>query len=284
MVANAAAFAFVSELAGELNKGEMQLPSFPDVALRVRQVLEDENCSLDKIARVVGSEPALAANLIKMANSALMRRGTVEIRDLPTAINRLGRDNVRNAAMSLAVKNMLSGDLSADMRKQLDRLWKHSVRVAAVAYAIAKQMTKLNPDEALLAGLLHDIGKLYILTRAANHPELFADQEMLDDIMRDWHPAIGKAIIQSWGLSEELALAAETHEDVERMSYAPPDLGDLVLIANLLSHLNTGEGPQVEDWSTIPACERLNIRPETSIELIKDSNEEIRALSQALGS
>ncbi len=283
MVANAEAFAFVSELAGELNKGELDLPSFPDVALRVRNALEDEDCTVDTIARVVGSEPALAANLIKMSNSALMRRGDIEVKDLRTAINRLGRDNVRNASMSLAVQNMLSGDLSSRMKKQLDDLWKHSVRVAAVAYAVTKELTDLNPDEALLAGLLHDIGKLYILTRAEKHPELFENDEVLEDIMRDWHPAIGKAIIESWGLSEDLALAAETHEDVERTSYAPPDMGDLVLIANLLSHLNTGEGPQVEDWSTIPACERLGINPESSIELIKNSNEEIRALSQALG-
>ncbi len=158
MVANAEAFAFVSELAGELNKGELDLPSFPDVALRVRSALEDEDCSVDMIARVIGSEPALAANLIKMANSALMRRGDIEVRDLPTAINRLGRDNVRNASMSLAVKNMLSGNLSGRMKKHLDDLWKHSVRVAAVAYAVTKELTDLNPDEALLAGLLHDIG------------------------------------------------------------------------------------------------------------------------------
>ncbi len=170
---------FISQLADELNSRRLVLPSFPDVALRVRQALEAEHCTADTLARVVHSEPALAARLLKVANSALLNRGGPPVTDLRTAIARLGFDMVRNAATAVAVEQLLLGREHQDIRAELERLWRHSVAVSALAYVLAGQCRGVNRDEALLAGLMHDIGRLYVHARARDFPALAAQPDDL---------------------------------------------------------------------------------------------------------
>src|SRR3954447_23987501 len=87
------AFAFVTELAQEVSSGKVELPSFPDIAVRVRKVLADEQVSNEQIARVVGSDPGLAARVFTLANSAALNRGGKNVSDLKTALNRIGHNN-----------------------------------------------------------------------------------------------------------------------------------------------------------------------------------------------
>src|SRR5579859_300595 len=164
------AFAFVQALASELSRGKVDLPSFPDIALRVRQVLSDENVTQDQVARVVGSEPALAARLMQIANSAALNFTGKPINELRTAINRMGHNMVRSAAIAFAMTQLKKADSLKGLEKPLDELWMNSAAVAAMSHAVAKRYSKVNPDTGMLAGLLHGIGKLYILTRSSNHP------------------------------------------------------------------------------------------------------------------
>src|SRR5476651_1787196 len=97
------AFEFVRSLAGELSAGKVDLPSFPEIAIRVRRVLSDPKSSSDQVVRVVGSEPALAARLMRIANSASLNRSGRPVGDLRTAINRIGYNMVRSAAISFSV-------------------------------------------------------------------------------------------------------------------------------------------------------------------------------------
>ena len=88
----------------------------------------------------------------------------------------------------------------------------------------------------MLAGLLHDIGKFYILTKSKQYPDLFHNAQILNEIMQDWHTAVGRGILEAWQFSEEIATAADEHETLERMHFGPADLTDVVLVANLFSH------------------------------------------------
>src|ERR1700689_1789427 len=81
------AFAFIQSLASELSAGKVDLPSFPEIAVRVRRILSDPNSSVDQVVRVVGSEPSLAARLLRIANSATLNRGGSAVTDLRAAIN-----------------------------------------------------------------------------------------------------------------------------------------------------------------------------------------------------
>src|SRR5271165_3202155 len=164
------AFDFVRTLAAELSGGNVDLPSFPEIAVRIRRVLSDPNSSIEQVVRVVGSEPALAARLLRMANSASLNRSGRPVTDLRTAINRIGYNMVRSASISFAMAQIRNSSRLKGLEDQLQQLWKQSTLVAAFAFVLARNGAGINPDEAMLTGMMHAIGKLYVLTRAAAHP------------------------------------------------------------------------------------------------------------------
>ena len=281
---NAIAFQFVKDLAAELSTGKVDLPSFPDVAVRVRRVLADEKTTVDQVVRVIGSEPALAARLLKMANSAALNRSGKSLTDLRTAINRMGYNMVRSAAITFAMAQIrLAGNLKR-IEPHLETLWRHSTHVAATSYTIARKFTTINPDEALLTGLLHSIGKLYILTRAEGHAELFADQGAIEQIMRDWHASIGKAILENWDFAEEVANAVAEHEDITREHSGPTDLTDIVTVGNMMAAFADNPDNIELNMQGIRAFEKMQIDGAKCLDVMRESQDEINALRQALGS
>ena len=208
-----AAFAFIQELAAGLSRKEIELPSFPDVAIRVRRVLADEDVSAKDVVRVVGSEPALAARIMQMANSAALGHVGKPIADLRAAITRIGFNLVRSAAISFAMGQVRRAENLKSLGGSLQSHWEHSSLVAAFSHVVARRLTKVNADTALLAGLLHGVGKLYILTQAVRHPALFNDQAAYFEVERDWHVSIAKALLETWQIPEDIVSAIEGHED-----------------------------------------------------------------------
>ena len=144
---------------------------------------------------------------MRLANSAALNRSGRPVADLRTAINRLGYNMVRSAAIAFAMAQIRNANRLVGLEHYLNDLWQASTRVAAFAYVLARTCSRVNPDEAMLGGMMHGIGKLYVVTRAVSHPELFSDKPMLDRIVNDWHAAIGKAILENWDFSEEMAEA-----------------------------------------------------------------------------
>ena len=280
---DAEAFAFVQALASELSKGKVDLPSFPDIALRVRKVLADEEVSQEQVVRVVGSEPALAARLMQIANSAALNFTGKPIQDLRTAINRMGHNMVRSAAIAFAMSQLKKVDSLKGLEKPLDDLWKSSAAVAAMSHAVAKRYSKVNPDTGMLAGLLHGIGKLYILTRSSKHPALFADQATYNQIVRDWHSPVAKALLENWDMAEEIVNAVSDYEDMERAHSGPVDLTDVLTVGNLLAAFKEHPESLEINMHDVAACKRMQIDRASYEKLIDESETEIDALRQALG-
>jgi HD-like signal output (HDOD) protein len=280
---DAQAFAFVQSLAAELSKGKVELPSFPDIALRVRKALSDENVSQDMVVRVVGSEPALAARLMQIGNSAALNYSGKPITDLRSAISRMGFNMVRSAAIAFAMSQLKKQDALKGLEKPLEDLWKRSAAVAAMSHAVARRYSKVNADMALLAGLLHGIGQLYILTRSAQHPGLFANQAAYSAIVRDWHSAIAKALLENWEMAEEVIEAVSSFEDLEREHAGPVDLTDVVTVGNLLAAFKDHPETIELNMHDVAACKRMNIDRASYEQLIDESEHEIETLRQALG-
>jgi HD-like signal output (HDOD) protein len=265
-----AALLFLEYLTDEINRGELNLPSFPDNIIKVRQALADENCGAEKVARMISSDQGLTARLLQMSNSALISRGVRRVTDLRTAILRLGFNMVRNAAMSAAIHQMFQSRKAAAMRREVREICAEGADVGSLSFILARVTGGFNADEAMLAGLLHNVGKLYICMRACDQPEVLADREMLRHMLGEWHGAIGRIIIESWGFSNEQAAAAEEHLDHSR---APeqPDLVDIVQAACLLrealrqNRLGRGderaEEPDSETSDTLDAFDALLTRP-----------------------
>jgi len=275
-------FEFVANLCEELNNSTLDLPAFPDVALRIRKVLRDPEITADQVVRVVGSDPVFSARLLRVANSALMNAAGVQINDLRIATMRLGFNMAYNIAVSVAVEQVMKSSKVNKLHPYLKELWKHSVRVAAYSYVIADRQTDINPDEAMLAGMLHDIGKFYILNKSGKYPELFNQPETLDMIMQDWHTAVGRSILDAWKFSEEIAVAADEHESLERMHFGTADLTDVVMVANLFAHQQQPAQIPDIDWEAIPAIKQLKLTAETALEIIKESRQEMQSIIQAL--
>ena len=281
-VMNTAAFNFVQELADDLAADELNIPSLPDVVIRIRNALLDEESSVDQIVRLIGSDPVLAARVLKTASSALFYCGTEPIRDLKTAVNRMGYDMVLNVSLAMAVEQFAHGNMLNAAKPYLEKVWRHSVHVAAIAHILARREASINADEAFLAGLLHAIGKLYILKRAQEHQDLFEYGRALEAIMAAWHTQVGRALIERWEFSEELADAVGDHESCDLDSPHPATLTDVVSIANLLANgLETDPDGEnlLDDTRT---SRRLKLDQSTCAEVIRNSQEEIRALHQAL--
>jgi putative nucleotidyltransferase with HDIG domain len=277
---NASAFAFVSELAAEVSDGKVELPSFPDVAVRVRKVLADEHVSNEQIARVVGSEAGLAARVFTLANSAALNRSGRAVSDLKTALNRIGHNNVRTAAVSFAIAQLRKASELKHISKELEALWQEATTVAALAYAVASR-AGVNADESMLAGLLHNVGKIYILARAHKHP-FFKEPEMLQQLLRDWHANVGKAIVENWGFPEHIAEAIGEHENIERIN-DERDVTDVLTVAVMMAGFFGHEADLELNMQGVKSFWRLGLDNQKCVHVMRDCAEEISALRTALG-
>ncbi len=280
--ATSAAFTFVAELAQEVSSGRVELPSFPDVAVRVRKVLADENVSNDQIARVVGSEAGLAARVFTLANSAALNRSGKSVMELKSAVNRIGHNNVRTAAVSFAIAQLRRAGELRHMSKELEQLWKEATLVAALSYTLASRQTDVNADESMLAGLLHNVGKIYILARANRHPGLFQDAAALGQVLRDWHANIGKAIVENWGFPSHIADAVGEHENIDRRN-GEPDVTDVLTVAVMMSGFMNHEADLELNMQGVKAFWRLGLDNTKCVQVMRDCSEEIAALRSALG-
>lgn len=280
---NPEVFAFVQALAAELSNGKVELPSFPDIALRVRQVLADDEVSHEKVVRVVGSEPMLAARLLQVANSAAINFSGRAITELRSAIARLGFNMVRSAAIAFAMSQLKKSDKLKGLEQPLDDLWRTSASVAAMSYVVAKRFSRVNPDTAMLAGLLHGIGRLYILTRVTSYPSLLADQATYTAIVRDWHAPIAKALLENWDMADEIVMAVSDYEDLERKNPGAPDLTDVLTVGHLLTAFKDHPETLELNMHDVAACRRLDIDTASYEKLIEESEHEIDALRDALG-
>jgi len=277
-------FSLVQQLAKDLSGGDLELASFPDIALRIRKALNDEMCTTDQIVQILGAEPVLAAKILAISNSAALRPSADPITDLPMAVNRIGRSMVRNTAMSFAIVQTKKGYSLKEAKACLDKLWDECAHVAALCYVLTKKYTPLNPDEALLVGLMHGVGKLYILGRAEEHPGLFVDEEELVSIMNEWHAGIGSAIIEKWGFADYVASAVANYKDLERDSgETVADYTDILTIACLLSEFVRSDTDMEVQLDNIPASKHLKLTSADIMPTLQASNDQIKSLRHALG-
>jgi HD-like signal output (HDOD) protein len=280
---NDIAFTFVQALASELSGGKVELPGFPHIVMRVQRVLGDASADASRIVRVIGSEPVLATQLVRMANSVALNPAGARVTDLKAAVARVGLDTVRSATIAFAIAQLREAPALRGLEKQLGVLWRHGVQVAALSHAVAKRLTKVSPDTAMLAGLLQGIGRLYILTRASRHRSLFADPLAYQTIEHDWHLSIAAALLENWGIADEIVQAVHDSENFEREVRGAPALADVLVVATLLADLQ-GE-PEVLKAQTLCAkpLQRMRLDFEACQAFLAESAQEIAALRDALG-
>ena len=271
---------FLDKLLEDLENDKLVLPTLPEVALKVRDTLEDEDSSLIDVAKIINSDAALAARMIQVSNSPLLRAAN-PIETVEAAVTRMGSNMIRNLVTSMVMEQMFQA--TSDVTdKRLRKIWEHSTEVAAICHALSSQFTKLQPDQAMLAGLVHDIGALPILSRAEDYPDLLDDEETLDRIINTAHTTIGAEILRKWNFPEELISVAEDHEDLQRDSKNGPDYVDVTIVANLQSVIDSNHRHTEVDWSTVPAFAKLGLQADVSVVDMDETNANIEAARAAL--
>ncbi len=272
---------FLATFLEDLKKNRVVLPTLPEVAMQVRKVVNDPKATARQVAKLVSTDPALTARLLKVVNSP-MYRGVEKIENVQTAVARLGAQQVRNLLTALVMQQLYQAKGTTHTRARLKELWSHSAKVAALSFVIAKRFTGLPADQAMLAGLIHDIGVLPILQRAEAYPQLVEHPAALDEVIKHLHSVIGPIILDEWGFSPELVAVTSHHEDMWRKDDGnKTTYVDVVIVANLHSYLGTKHPHTKLDWADIPAFEKLGLTPEETlktIEAARDELKEVRAL------
>lgn len=270
----------LGKLLDDINNNRISLPTLPEVAIKVRDIIEDPNSSAAKVAITIGADPVLSTKLLQAANS-VMYRGKTPIENLQNAIARLGTSVVRNIVTAIVMKQLYQKKgASPQTEKQLKRLWLHSTKVAAISHVFARKFTKLKPDQAMLAGLIHDIGSIPIYMEAPNIPKLKNDEKLLESVVLKLHNLVGTTILDAWHFPQELIDVVANHEDLQYDSGKNIDYIDIVTVANILSHLGTQHHLAKMEWTEVPAFKKLNLSPEESIAALEEAQEELSLIQK----
>lgn len=268
------------ELIKAIDNDELLLPTLPEAALSVRRAAQDPDISIGPLAREIGSDAALTARLIKVANSPLLRAHK-DITDLNTAISRLGINYTCTLATGLAMEQMFQAT-SAVVDRKMREVWRKSSEIAGMCYMLSRHYTRLVPDEATLAGLVHRIGALPVLTFAEDHPELLDDAQALDGVIEQTHALLGDRILRRWEFPEPIASVPGQYLNFTRDS-ARVDHVDVVQVATLLSYIDSEHPLTQLDWNTIPAFAKLGLDPNVDTHRdaeLGDSMEAARSMLQ----
>lgn len=255
------------------SSGELELPTLPDIALRIREAIKDPKKSIKDVGRMVLADPVLSARLIHVANSVAYRRDT-QATTVYQAVTRLGLEAAQNIAMSLALKNLFKAE-SPLLKRRMQALYDHSTQVASLCYVIARHSHGFSPERALLAGLLHDIGVIPILTFADQQPELAHDAIELESTISRLRAITGHLVLSRLGFEQDMITAAEEAEQWLRDSSKPADYADIVIVAQLHSYLGTPEMEHLPHIDAIPAYRKLELGefdPQTGLAVLRAAN------------
>lgn len=247
-----------------VDRDELMLPTLPEVALRIREAANDPNVTSRDLTELLGTDPAISAWLIRIANSPLMR-SFQRIDTLSGAISRLGIAYSCNLATGLAMQQLFQAT-SEIIDERMRQAWQHSIEVAAIATVLAKHYTSLKPDQATLAALVHAIGVLPVLAYAEEHSLFLGEDDgaQLDQLIATAHPLLGERILAAWNFPEDLLPVPVEHVDVRRV-VAHADYVDVVIVAKLQSRGGCYGQCQsflpVEEWHGVSAFHRLGLSP-----------------------
>ncbi len=272
------------EFYGELRSNQLKLPSVPDVAWKVRRLVDREDSTADQVASAVSADPAMAAKLVRACNSPLYR-GFSDVRNVRESVIRLGMRTTRQLVTVFSMREVFKSRHPL-LQKEMEKLWRHSREVAALCWVLADHATRLNPEEALLAGLLHDIGAVPVLVQAEHHANLFADVSNLQNAISELRADVGTAVLESWAFPPAFVDAVRHAEDWHYESREPePQLVDVVIVAQLHAMIGSSQNRSLPAFDRVPAYHRLGeleLNASRSLELLTEARARVEEVQQLL--
>lgn len=278
---NLGTFKIVQDLARELSSGTVDLPGFPSVFAQVCQALNDPTMTTDQVAKIVGAEPALAARLLTLANSASNSPNSKPISELKSAVTRLGNNSIRAAASAFAINQIKRQAALASVQSGLEDLWKKSTFLAAICHVIGRH-ARVSPDEALLTGLMHAMGALYLLVRSVDYPVIAASPGAFTDLSREWNAQITKSILENWYFPDSIVQAAGDQDDVERTHSGAADLTDIIVCSKTLVDCGSYRDRIDSAYREVPALAKVGLTVAQYQQVIQHAQLQIDVLHEVL--
>ncbi len=248
----------LATLREEVADGRVSLPGGSQVMGRVREALSADEPDPRAVADMIRQDPGASAYVIKTANS-VAQRGGADTGTVSGALQRLGLNLVAVLVTNFALMQMVHR-IRGPYRASVLEIYRHSREVAVHCHALARSSARVASERALLAGLLHDIGKLATLHFASSHNWLSDDWPRLQALLEEAHPEVGAALLRGWRFPEAVAAAAEEHENWIRQSgNGEADLADAVIAAQFDLRRDS-EHPMADlAWQRLPSLERLGL-------------------------
>ncbi len=222
----------LASIASEAESGEVVFSTHAEVAVRVQRMLDDPDCAIDRLGKLISTEPVLYARIMSVANSMAYNPGGVTVVDVRKAISRLGFITVRGLAASVIIRAVTDSARSPEQRALAAALWEHTAHVAALARVIARHVTRQNPDSAFFAGIVHEVGAFYLIAKAGAYPGLLSAN--LEAWQNGGQALVGRAVLRALELPEPVVEAIEVAWTGYLASPAV-SLGDTLLLADELA-------------------------------------------------
>lgn len=258
----------------DLAADRVQLTSIPEVALKVRKVIDDEAIAADAIASVIKNDPVIAAKLIKASNSAFYR-GRETCDSVTDAVVRLGLKTTRQLVMSFTMRHLFRAEdprLDTAMRAA----WDQTVYTGAIAAVLASLTRRFEPEEAMLAAILSNIGVLSVFNYLNSYPDIVENPARLDFAVDQLKTEVGPLVLERWEFPGELVACAREGQSWDRQREGEADLTDLVITASLHAQIGRRKIPRIDH---VPACQRLlgdELCPEFAMKFMEGARQDIR--------
>jgi HD-like signal output (HDOD) protein len=259
----------------DLNKDRFVLTSLPEVAMNIRKALEDDNICANAIADLINNDPAIAAKVLKTANSVLYR-GTEACNTVSASVARIGFETTRKLVTTFAVKDLFKSNSPA-LSKAVQQAWENSLQIGAIAHAMAKHTRICLPEEGLLAGVLSNIGTLSVFNYVANYPALCENPEKLSLVVDSLKTEVGALVLDRWAFPPEYLACVLEADNWSRDTGKQADLCDLIILANYHACIGKRELPRID---RLPAFQKLSedtLAPDIAINFLAEAEEEIKS-------
>ena len=281
-MSSATTFKVLEDIARDLSGSEISFPTFLDITFQVRTALKDPNLNVEQLARLIGAEPLMSIKIIRMANSVALNPSGREIADVKSAIVRVGMEAVRTVSFAVAMEQLLKSKQMQAFEGISRKLWEHTSHVAALCRVLARKVAKINGDEAMFAGLVHDLGVFYLMSRAVAFPDLVNDKVEMHALLVGWHDNIGHALLSALGTPESVLKAVLEHE-TDREIVEVHSLSDVLYLANKIANRTSSwRDPELDAAVDTSIIEEI-FDAEALAEIIEESQEEVQSLKAALG-
>jgi HD-like signal output (HDOD) protein len=260
----------------DLEARKFRLTSLPEVALKIRSMLDERDVSAREIAEVVNRDPVIAAKIVRAANSPIYF-GAAKCETVQNAIVRLGLLTTKQLVIGFTLRDLFQSQAPL-LRRLMTDIWQQSIDVAAISFVLARHTKLFDPEEAMLAGLVSNIGVLSVLNYAQNYPQLVDSEALLRQWADRLKGEVGAMVLENWQFPEDIVEVARGCEDWLRCPTTRADLCDLVLVATLHSYIGKRRQPAPPRMDQVPAYQKLalgKLTPELTLQILVEAKEQI---------